>query len=158
MKLILSLLLPLLLLTACVEKKESMMAHEPQSFETATGMKVGAALLILHNTAAQDDELISATSTVSPRTELHTMIDDNGIMRMREVKSIPVKAGEHLPLTPDGYHIMLMDLEAPLKAGSEFDLTLNFKNSSSITVKVPVLSRAALKETLEKANESHDHH
>ena len=158
MKFIVSLLIPLLLLTACVEKKETMMVHEPQSFETAEGMTVGAALLILHNTAAHDDELISATSSVSPRTELHTMIDDNGIMRMREVKSIKVKAGDHLPLTPDGYHIMLMDLPAPLKAGSEFDLTLNFKNSSSITVKVPVQSRAVLKETLEQSGETHGHH
>jgi copper(I)-binding protein len=157
MKNILAITLSLCLLTACVEKKDTMMVHEPQSFETAKGMKVGAALMVLHNTANNDDELIKVTSTSIPRVEMHNMIDDNGIMRMREVKSIPIKAGDHVALTPQGYHIMLMDLTKPLVAGETINLTLYFKNSKPITTNIPVESRSTLKELLD-SGEVHDHH
>jgi copper(I)-binding protein len=101
--------------------------------------------------------LVKVTSTSIPRVELHNMIDDNGIMRMREVKSIPIKAGDHVSLTPQGYHIMLMDLTKPLMAGETIELTLHFKNAKEITTTIPIESRSTLKELL-NSGESHGHH
>jgi periplasmic copper chaperone A len=45
------------------------------------------------------DQLISATSTVSDDVQLHTMIMDGNVMRMREVKQIdvPERVLQHPP-------------------------------------------------------------
>lgn len=112
------------------------------AFETSAGMKVGAAFGALPTVTA-DDELISVTSPISPRIEIHEMKEVNGIMQMRKVDAIPVLANKENKLVPTGYHLMLMDLSAPLVKGTEFPLTLKFKNTGEKTVTIPVLSRKA---------------
>jgi periplasmic copper chaperone A len=139
-------------LTACQKKEVTMMVHEPQSFETAKGMKVGAAIMVLHNKANKDDELIRAETPLTSRVELHTMSEENGIMKMREVKSIPIKASEYTTLSPSGYHIMLMDLSKPLKADDEFQMTFYFKNSAPVTATIPIASRKNLQQKMEYMN------
>ena len=47
-------------------------------------------------------------------------------MMMQPVVSIPVPAGGMAELKPGGYHIMLIDLVAPLTEGATIDLTLTF--------------------------------
>ena len=112
------------------------------AFETSAGMKVGAAFGALPTVTA-DDELISVTSPISPRIEIHEMKEVNGIMQMRKVDAIPVIANKENALSPTGYHLMLMDLSAPLAEGTDFPLTLKFKNADAKTLTVPVLSRKA---------------
>lgn len=133
----------------------------PQSYETASGMKVGAALMELRSDA--DDKLLSAASPVAERVEIHTMSEDNGIMKMRKVENIPLAANADVKLEPSGYHLMLMGLKEPLKAGTEFPVTLTFEKGKAETVTVKVLSRSALNEKLDggkesKAADDHAHH
>ncbi len=73
------------------------------------GVKQSGAFVTLKNTDATDNVLVAAS--VSPkfaaRTELHTHINDNGVMRMREVKDgVPLPAGQTVELKPGSYHIM----------------------------------------------------
>jgi hypothetical protein len=49
---------------------------------------------------------------------------DDGVMRMRQVESVDLPAGTSVKFKPGGYHVMLLDLKQPLKAGSKFALTL----------------------------------
>jgi periplasmic copper chaperone A len=116
-----------------------------RSFETAEGQKVGAVLFDITNKTDTADELIKATATsVCGHVELHTMKEENGIMRMREIPFIAAPKGEVVKLTHDGLHIMLMDLKAPLKPGQTFPLTLQFKHAGEKVIDVKVESRAAL--------------
>ncbi len=62
-------------------------------------------------------------------------------MEMVEVSSIEITAGG-TELKPGGYHVMLMDLAAPLEVGQEFALTLTFAEAGTQTVTVPVLDEA----------------
>jgi hypothetical protein len=48
-------------------------------------------------------------------------------MKMREVKSIKLPAGKLVDLEDSGYHLMLIGLKAPLKAGDSVPLTLNIE-------------------------------
>ncbi len=152
-----ALCLTLIALTACEKKEPTMMVHEAQSFETATGTTVGAVLVMLHNTSGVMDELVKIKTPLTSQAEIHNMTDDNGIMKMREVESILIPASGMVSLTPDGYHIMLMDLDEPLKAGDKFEMTFYFKNSAPVTATIPVLSRKELQNTME-GMEHHDHH
>ena len=112
------------------------------AFETAAGMKVGAAFGLLP-VVTEDDELVSVTSPVSPNIEIHEMKDVNGIMQMRKVDAMPVAKNTDNKLEPTGYHLMIMSLKAPLQKGTGFPVTLTFKKAGEKTVTVPVLARKA---------------
>ncbi len=44
--------------------------------------------------------------------------------------------GGRLELRPDGYHLMLLDLKQPLKAGERFPMTLTFEHAGTIQISV----------------------
>ena len=72
-------------------------------------------------------------------TEIHeTTMDDAGTMMMGEVPAIDVPAGATVMLEPGGYHIMLMNLAAPLETDQEFDVVLTFEAAGDVTVPVEV--------------------
>ena len=59
-------------------------------------------------------------------------------MTMQEVSEIPLPAGEAVVLEPGGYHIMLLELAAPLAAGETFEVELHFTTADTQTVTVEV--------------------
>src|ERR1700722_10546176 len=87
-----------------------------------------------------DDRLIRLASPVAGKAELHTHLEENGVMRMREVEGgLAVPAGQEVELKPGGLlHVMLIELNQKLKAGDSFPLTLIFQKAGSrdVTVKV----------------------
>ena len=106
---------------------------------TVEGMTMGGAFMDIKNETGTDDTLIGASSPVSERIEVHTHMNDNGVMRMREVKGgIPLPKEHEVELKPGSYHIMFMGLKRPLKEGEKFPLTLKFKKAKPKTVEVEV--------------------
>jgi protein SCO1/2 len=95
-----------------------------------------------------DDRLIGLASPVAGKAELHTHLDENGVMQMRVVEGgLAVPAGRKIELKPGGLlHVMLMDLKQPLKAGDSFPLTLTFEKAGArdTTVKVERLGAMGL--------------
>lgn len=61
-----------------------------------------------------------------------------GMMKMQKVNSIAIPAGKTTELKPGGYHIMLMELAKPLKAGEEIKVTLIFDKAGKKEVKANV--------------------
>jgi copper(I)-binding protein len=86
-------------------------------------------------TMAMSSDTTMAMSDMSSDT---TMSMGSGEMVMQEVESIAIPAGETVELKPGGYHIMLIDLVAPLELGQEFDIVLTFANAGEVTVTVVV--------------------
>lgn len=68
--------------------------------------------------------------------------DPAELMGMREVDEIAVPDGETTVLAPGGYHVMLIDLAAPLEAGKRFDVTLEFERAGTVTVEAEVRDEA----------------
>lgn len=121
--------------------------------ETVEGMKMGGVFMHIENESNQDDVLLGGSTSVAKEVQIHNHINDNGVMRMREVEGgLTLPKGKTVALKPGGYHIMLMGLNQPLKAGDEFKLTLNFKNAGKKTVEVDVHANAGGK------HGHHDHH
>jgi periplasmic copper chaperone A len=85
--------------------------------------------------------LVGARSPASETIELHNMAMEGGMMRMRQVTQIAVQAGRTQTMRPGGgYHLMLMNLVAPLREGDRFPLTLTFAEIGEIEVEVRVQS------------------
>jgi copper(I)-binding protein len=97
----------------------------------------GVVYLTITTTGAPD-MLTGVSSPVAPNAELHESYNDNGIMKMRAIKSLPVAPGKPATLAPGGYHIMLIGLKHALNAGETFPVTLHFTHAGDITVTATV--------------------
>jgi copper(I)-binding protein len=106
--------------------------------------KTGVAYFTIINKGAADDRLIAASTPVAQKAEPHNTIDDNGVMRMRPVDGIEVKAGGQAVLKPGGLHLMLTGLNGPLKAGQSFPVTLTFEKAGKIEATVAVGKAGAM--------------
>jgi len=94
------------------------------------GARATAAFMALQNDGEQPAHLVSAASDAARIVELHDHINDGGVMRMRQVKEIAVPAKGETLLKPGSYHIMLIDMKAPLKEGDHVVITLGFSDGS----------------------------
>ena len=119
--------------------------HIDHPFARATppGARSGGVFLSVENNGDRTDRLLTVSTPVAGSAELHQMVMDAGVMRMRAVAGVDVKPGDRLVLQPGGYHVMLADLKRPLQAGDTFPLTLGFERAGSIEVSVVVESMAA---------------
>lgn len=95
------------------------------------GAKTTGAFMALKNAGDKDVQVVKANSAVAAVTELHNHINDNGVMRMRQVKEIAVPAKGETHLKPGSYHVMLIDMKAPLKEHDHVVITLEFSDGSS---------------------------
>ena len=67
--------------------------------------------------SAEPAKLVGVASPAAGRVELHSMKMEGGVMKMSAVESLDLAAGQTVKLAPGGYHVMLIDLKQPLKAG-----------------------------------------
>ena len=95
----------------------------------APGQTVGAAYMTLES--AQDSTLVSVETAVAGSVEIHSMTMDNGVMKMRMLDELVLKAGKSERLAPGGFHLMLFDLKKPLKAGETITFKLSFKDKTN---------------------------
>jgi copper(I)-binding protein len=101
---------------------------------TVPGQKATGAFMTL--TAKEGAKLVSASSSVG-MAQVHEMKMDAGVMKMNEVKGgLDLPAGKAVELKPGGFHVMLMDLKAPLTKGSTVPLTLVFKDTKGAESKL----------------------
>jgi periplasmic copper chaperone A len=98
--------------------------------------ETGAAYLTIQSPTA--DRLLSASSPVAKKTELHTMSMEGMVMKMRPLAGLDIPAGQTVTLKPGGEHIMLEGLNAPLREGQSFPLTLTFEKAGSRTITVAI--------------------
>lgn len=122
---------------------KSVEVKEPWARATAGAAATGAAYVTLTNTGTANDRLVSASTPVAGKAELHTMTMEGDVMRMRQVHGIDVNPGASVELKPGGLHIMLMELKSPLKEGEKFPLILTFEKAGSETVDVEIKSIGA---------------
>lgn len=106
---------------------------------TVSHQPTGGAYVGLENKGETLDHLISASSPVAKRVEIHTMSMDGNVMKMKEVGKIELKPGTEIVMKPgDGYHFMLVGLNQRLKAGETFPMTLEFEMAGKVEVTVQV--------------------
>jgi copper(I)-binding protein len=96
----------------------------------------GAAYLTIQSPTS--DRLVSVSSPLAKKVEVHTMTMAGMVMQMRPLAALDIPAGQPVILKPRGEHIMLIGLTQPLREGQSFPLTLTFDKAGTRTVTVPV--------------------
>jgi periplasmic copper chaperone A len=126
---------------------DSLRINRPFARATPPGATSGAVFFTVDNAGNIGDRLVRASTPIAAAVAVHQMVLDNGVMRMRAVPSVELIPGARLEFSPNGYHLMLLDLKQPLKGGDRFPLTLTFEHGGAIQISVLVEGMGATEGT-----------
>lgn len=137
-------LFPLLLLIAACQSAAGVSISDAWVRENAPGQKVGAAYMTLNS--PQNSKLVYVEApAIAKSVEIHSMTMNNGVMKMRMLEALTIKANQDTKLEPGGFHLMLFGLKEQLKAGQSIDFKLCFEDEKGDithqTLTLPVKSR-----------------
>jgi periplasmic copper chaperone A len=118
--------------------------------ETAPGQDSGSIQFVIQS--EKDAKLIAVASPVAESVEIHSMVHENGRMKMRAIESINLPAKREVNLGKSGNHVMLLNLKQPLKAGDSvpFTVTVEFADHRKETLEA--------KATVKGSGMEHDMH
>lgn len=106
--------------------------------EMLPGRSMTAGYFSMRNSGTVDAELISASSPQFGSIELHQHSHKDGMMKMEQVQSVLVAAGEQVHFQPGGLHLMMFDAKTSITKGQHIPLRLTFKDGHSIEVQAMV--------------------
>jgi len=119
-----------LLLLCSLHAQAEVTIVEPWVRTTAPGQKVAAGYARI--VSDKDVVLVSASSSHADKFEVHEMLMDDGIMKMRPLQRLELKANTPVELKPSGAHLMLIGIKSPVKVGDAIPLTLVFEDGQAV--------------------------
>lgn len=132
------------------DRKELMASTVTIENQWASGAETGMAALFgtISNNGDHEARIVSGQSPVAGRIEVHEVVPDAaGAMTMRPKEGgLEVPAGGSRELIPGGDHLMLMDLEQPLRPGADVSLTVVFEDGSTLPVTAQIRDFAGANE------------
>jgi len=104
------------------------------------GTPNSAAYMVIANSSARADALLSARCACAGMVEIHRTEDTGAMSMMASAAPVAIPAHGRLAFSPGGYHLMLMGLKGPLKVGETQDITLVFQHAGAITAHFAIRS------------------
>ena len=126
------------MLLSSAAQANDLMIHDAYARAMPPSAVNSAVFTTLMNHSDATRTLVSASTPAAGKVELHDVIMEGEVMKMRQVESIQIPAHGSTELKPGSLHIMLFDLAARLEEGQNITLTLNYANGDAQTVEVPV--------------------
>jgi periplasmic copper chaperone A len=134
----------------------SLQIGNPWTRATPKGTTVAGAYLTISNKGPASDRLIGGSSAVAARFEVHSMVMEQGVAKMRPiVGGLEIKPGETVELKPGSLHVMLLGLKQPLSKGEKVKGTLEFEKAGKVEIEYAV---EALGATAPAPGGGHHHH
>jgi len=107
----------------------------PWSRAVPKGATVAAGYVTIRNTGTEPDRLLSGSTPVAGKFEIHEMSMDKGVMRMRPLPGgLEIKPGQTVELKPQSFHIMMTGLRQPIEKGKPFKGALVFEKAGAVDV------------------------
>ncbi|MCG3758351.1 copper chaperone PCu(A)C [Vibrio cincinnatiensis] len=117
---------------------DSLVIKEPYARATPPNAPTSAVFGTLINHSQTDEYIVAASSPSAGKIELHDMIQEGEVMKMRQVDQFTVPAQGTLELKPGSFHIMLFDLQHPFDEGEEITMQLMTQTGQSLLFIAPV--------------------
>ncbi|MDA9189853.1 copper chaperone PCu(A)C [Alphaproteobacteria bacterium] len=115
--------------------------------DTPPNHPLTAGYLTIENRGPTKDTLIFVSSPFSDKGEIHTMIMEKNVMKMRPmIDGLIIPSGEIVQLRPGSFHLMFTGLNQQMVPLDNHLITLLFKNAGAITVQAivkPLKSKAS---------------
>jgi copper(I)-binding protein len=123
-------------------RKGVLEVDQPWSRPAAAGM-TGAGFMTETNRGKTADALVSVQSSAARKVEIHRSSMAGGVISMQRQDRVSIPPGGSVTFGPGGYHLMLIGLARPLKAGDRAPATLTFASGARIEVAFAVGNGAA---------------
>ena len=99
------------------------------------GAQVGAGYLKIRNSGDQLDRLIAVESAAAKSVEIHEMVQDGGVVKMRRLgDGLQLPPNATTELAPSGLHLMFTEPRTPFKLGEVVKATLVFEKAGRIEI------------------------
>ena len=116
----------------------------PFARATLPNAPVGGGFMTIENTGTEADRLVTVTTDVAAKSEIHEMSMDGQVMKMRALTDgLEIPAGETITLSPGGFHLMFMGLKGAFVEGQTINVMLSFEKAGTVELALPVLGAAA---------------
>lgn len=125
--------------------------------EMPPGQQNTAAFMHLQNTGNKPVVIVRAESARASTVELHRHSHANGVMRMEAVPSITVPASGEFVFKSGQYHVMLLGVKPPVKAGETVPLVFITETGERIASNLPVKPIVAAQPSVDE-HKGHDRH
>jgi periplasmic copper chaperone A len=128
---------------------------------TVQGQKATGAFMKI--TAKDNTKLVGVSSPVAGVAEIHEMKMEKDVMKMAALPNgLDLPAGKAVELKPGSYHVMLMDLKAPLTKDTTVPLTLTLQDAkgvkSNVELKVLVGMQPPMMQSHDHGTHNHSEH
>lgn len=133
-----TMLLASLLLSTSAFAQSNIMIHEPYARATPPAAVNSALFAEVMNQSDVERYIVSANTEVAGKVELHDVIKEADVMKMRQVPEFVIPAKGTLVLKPGSFHIMLLDLKKPLQEGETIEVEFTFKDGEKQVITAPV--------------------
>jgi periplasmic copper chaperone A len=111
----------------------------PWTRATPKGSTVAGGYMKITNKGSAPDRLVGGSAAVAGRFEVHSMVMEQGVAKMRPVSGgLEIKPGETVDLKPGSMHVMLMGLKQPLEKGQKVKGTLEFEKAGKVEIEYAV--------------------
>ena len=126
---------------------------------TPNGAKVAGGFFTIVNHGKEADRLVSLSSELSDKAQIHSMEMADGVMKMRhQADGVVIPAGGTVEFKPGSFHVMFMDLDKTLNKGDEFKAKMVFEKAGTVDVVFTVSGIGAQAPDSMPANhEEHQH-
>jgi copper(I)-binding protein len=130
--------LSVLISLAAFAAQAQVQIEKPWTRATVPGASVAGGYMVIRNQGTAGDRLVGASSPAAATVEMHVHINDNGVMKMREVRGYNVPAKGAFELKPGGAHLMFMDIKRPFKEGEKLPVKLKFEKAGEVNAEFQV--------------------
>lgn len=132
----------LLPLAACTQPPPQLSVDKGYIRLNAVQNRPAVAYFTIHG-GTSDVTLLSVTTPVSVKSELHESMTADHMAKMTPIGDFQVRAGSTNVFAPGGKHLMLFDMNPGIKPGRAVKLTFTFSNNQRIDLGVPTIAAGA---------------
>ena len=126
-------------------QQKNLVAHGGYSFETTGKQSATAVYISFFNNSNKNYEIQSVNTDIADKAEIHDIIIENDIVKMKLIENLKIGPREQIFLQPGGKHIMLFGLNKKLEEGDDFLLSFRINGDTILQAKVFVVD-STLKE------------
>lgn len=127
-----------LLLSGSALAHDGLKYDNPYARATPPNAVNSAIFMTIENHQDHNRSLVSVSTNVAEKAELHTVEKNGELMKMRQVTNITLPAHEQVELKPGGFHIMLLNVKQPLVEGQTIPVTLTYANGDAEDITILV--------------------
>lgn len=111
---------------------------EPWASEPAgDNANVIAGFMCFQNDGASPIRIVGASSKAIKRIEIHEIVHEQGIVRMKSADGVDVPSSGSVCLKPEGVHFMFIGIDDTIRAGADIQLQVDLASGNKLDAVLP---------------------